>query len=151
MGAEPPAEGIICVGLHRAYEGEGGSPGVLDKQGLGAPSLGGCKVRKCFFAVCHLEPKRSNTLKLPNASLTSLLFSLQPSSFIHSLTHLLHHFKCLWGPSPVQVSGIQQWRKQTKSVLSCEMKCPRPLWILPLLRLSSSPRSFSFSPSVPGF
>lgn len=40
----------MCAGLHRAYEGERGRPGVLDKQGVGAPSLGGCKVRKCFFA-----------------------------------------------------------------------------------------------------
>lgn len=46
----PPAEGTMCTGLHRAYEGERGRPGVLDKQGVGAPSLGGCKVRKCFFA-----------------------------------------------------------------------------------------------------
>lgn len=49
-GRAPPAEGTMCAGLHRAYKGERGRPGVLDKQGVGAPSLGGCKVRKCFFA-----------------------------------------------------------------------------------------------------
>lgn len=65
-------------------------------------------------AVYHLELTRSNTLNLSDVSPASLPFSLH-TLIVHSLTHSLTPPKSIrCQPSPTQVVGVHQRRKQSK-------------------------------------